>query len=75
MDSIDDFEKFHPKAVKLLRERRNFLVVANNEPYFRWVYAIIRASEQSKGTWTSNDELNYQLWFSLTDSEGVSGYG
>jgi hypothetical protein len=32
-------------------------VVAIDEPYFRTVYELIRATEINKGTWTDQDEL------------------
>lgn len=51
--------EFHPRAAKLMRKQKNFLVVAIDEPYFADVYNLIRDNEKKKGTWTSEDE---QLW-------------
>ena len=57
--SIKDFEKFHPRAVKLLRKRKPFLVVAKDEPYYLSTYEAIRANELLKGTWTEEDEFEF----------------
>lgn len=47
---------FHPRAAKLMRKRKNFVVVAEDEPYFVLVYELIRMFERQKKTWTANDE-------------------
>lgn len=60
-DTVEDFEQFHPRAVKLLRKRKNFLVVAEDEYYYMLVYALIREHERARFRWTEQDELNYQL--------------
>lgn len=51
--------KFHPRAAKLMRKRKNFVVVAVDEPYFIDVYRTIRAHEQQAGRWTDDDERQY----------------
>ena len=63
MSEIQEFEVFHPRAVKLLRKKKNFLVVAEDESYFMVVYSIIKTYEQSAGTWTGDDEERYQQAF------------
>jgi hypothetical protein len=52
--------KFHPRAAKLMKKKKNFLVVAEDEPYFEAVYCVIRSSETLKGTWTEEDERIYK---------------
>lgn len=58
---INGFEDFHPRAVKLLRKRKNFLVIADDEPYFTLVYSLIRSSERLAGRWTDEDEKRYEI--------------
>jgi len=58
---VKGFEEFHPRAIKLLRKRKNFLVVAEDEPYFKTVYDWIRNGQIVKKTWTEEDEHRYQL--------------
>lgn len=58
---VKGFEEFHPRAIKLLRKRKNFLVIAEDEHYFPIVYFWIRNSEIVKKTWTEEDERKYQL--------------
>ena len=53
-------EKFHPRAVKLLRKRKAFVVVAEDEVYFPAVYAMIREDEISKERWTMDDQWEYE---------------
>lgn len=60
MSEIASFEAFHPRAVKLLRKQKNFIVIAEDEPYFAEAYSLIRKNEMSKGTWTEEDERIYQ---------------
>ena len=59
MPEIDELEEFHPRAIKLMRKRKNFVVVACDEPYFLAVYDMIRTHEITKGTWTKADESCY----------------
>ena len=60
MNEIKDFEVFHPRAVKLMRKHKFFIVIANDEPYFLRAYRLIREHESPQGTWTTNDEIIYQ---------------
>lgn len=53
-------QMFHPRAMKLMRKQKNFLVVAEDEPYFERVYSTIRENELEKGTWSKEDERRYQ---------------
>lgn len=50
---------FHPRAAKLMRKRKNFIVIACDESYFMDVYDLIRDSEMQKGTWTIEDQWHY----------------
>ena len=47
------------RAGKLLIDKKPFIVVANDEPYFLRVYSMIRETEQAKGTWTPECEDAY----------------
>lgn len=60
MSEITEFERFHPRAVKLLRKRKQFVVVACDEPYFMKVYSLIRVYEMHKGSWSEVDERVYR---------------
>jgi hypothetical protein len=51
---------FHKRAKKLMVKRKNFVVVAFDEPYFIATYDQIKLNEVLKGTWTVQDERNYQ---------------
>lgn len=53
--------EFHPRAMKLIAKRKNFVAVAEDEPYFSKVYGLIRYHEQCKGTWTEGDEELYRI--------------
>lgn len=55
-----DMEQFHPRAMKLLRKQKNFIVIADDEPYFREAYAMIRDNEIKIGRWSAEDEQAYQ---------------
>mgnify|MGYP005817376085 CR=1 FL=1 len=57
---IESFDTFHPRAMKLLRKKKNFIVVADDEPYFLHVYFEIREHKKEIGRWTANDEKKYQ---------------
>lgn len=52
---------FHPRAAKLMRKKKNFVVIAEDEPYFIDAYRTIRANEQKAGRWTNEDEKQYQI--------------
>jgi hypothetical protein len=58
-DTLD----FHPRAAKLMRKRKNFIVIAEDEPYFVDAYMEIRKHEKAKGTWTDEDEKQYRAAF------------
>jgi hypothetical protein len=58
--TIKDWQEFHPRAVKLLRKRKEFLVVASDEPYVGEVWRMIRGNELRKNTWTNDDEMRYR---------------
>ena len=60
MSEIEEFEKFHPRAVKLLRKKKQFIVIAEDEPYYLQAYALVRSEEKRIGRWTSEDERAYQ---------------
>jgi len=60
---IERLREAHPRAFKLMKKEKFFLVVAIDEPYFINVYDTIRAHEKAKGTWTKKDEI---AWFELT---------
>lgn len=50
----------HPRAAKLMRQEKNFIVIAEHEPYFIFVYSLIRENERHNGTWTGVDEELYR---------------
>ena len=50
---------FHPRAAKLMRKRKNFIVIACDESYFMEAYDLIRDFEMQKGTWTIEDQWHY----------------
>jgi hypothetical protein len=60
LDFIADLENFHPRAMKLMRKKKNFIVIACDEPYFEMAYHQIKLEELLKGTWTEEDERIYQ---------------
>lgn len=45
---------------KLLRNGKTFIVVAVDEPYFSFVYDLIRKQEKHKGRWTDECEAAFQ---------------
>jgi len=55
-DCDGELEKVHPRAIKLLRKQKPFIVIAEDEPYYLKAYGMIRENEQAKGTWTPEDE-------------------
>lgn len=61
---LEAANSFHPRAAKLMAKRKNFVVVAEDEPYFMDVYRTIRAHEMKSGRWTDDDESRYSeiLW-------------
>ena len=48
------------RAGKLLRKGKTFVVVAVDEPYFTFVFGLIRKQELKRGTWSEIDEQWYQ---------------
>lgn len=48
------------RAGKLLRNGKTFIVVAVDEPYFSFVYDLIRKQEKHKGRWTDECEAAFQ---------------
>jgi len=48
------------RAGKLLKKGKFFLVVAEDEPYFKQVYDLIRNREKEIGRWTNEDEEQYE---------------
>lgn len=57
---LAEYEAFHPRAMKLIRKHKNFVVVAEDEPYFLKVYSLIRSHEKEINRWTTEDENRYQ---------------
>jgi predicted transcriptional regulator len=51
---------FNPRAAKLSLKQKPFIVVACDEPYYKYVYGIIRMSEKESGRWSNEDETCYQ---------------
>lgn len=56
LDFIEDLERFHPRAMKLMRKKKNFIVIAQDEPYFGDAYRMIRDNEIAVGRWNNDDE-------------------
>ena len=44
------------RAGKLLRKGKQFIVIADDEPYYLAAYDLICAHESRKGTWTDEDD-------------------
>lgn len=57
--AVEEAQAFHPRAMKLIGKKKNFVVVAEDEEYFIFVYALIRRNEKERGTWSDEDEENY----------------
>lgn len=66
---IAGYETFHPRAMKLIRKKKPFLVVAHDEPYFMHVYGIIRTHEMMSGRWNGEDEKQYLDWVAKSRSK------
>lgn len=62
-DEAKSARAFHPRAMKLIEKRKNFVVVAEDEPYFIDVYMEIRKHEKATGRWTDEDERIYRDTF------------
>lgn len=67
--ALIEMSKFHPRAFKLLRKKKNFIVIADDEPYFIKAYDMIRKHEQEKGTWTAEDERLFKAAFDKRATE------
>lgn len=48
------------RAQKIEVKGKEFIVIAQDEPYFTDVYDIIRRHECYKGRWTAEDEAAYE---------------
>ena len=59
MRTIREILDNHPRAAKLMRKGKYFLVVAHDEPYYPEVYRMIRDHESEKGDWTPDDETAF----------------
>jgi hypothetical protein len=59
--TLAGMNNFHPRAMKLMRKRKNFIVIAEDEPYFRGAYDMIRSHEATLGKWTAGDEIEYHF--------------
>lgn len=63
---MEELDRFHPRAMKLMRKRKPFLVVAIDEDYYMRVYSLIRHNEVGASRWDEEDEVLYQemcrLW-------------
>jgi hypothetical protein len=53
-------KEFHPRAMKLISKKKNFVVVAEDEPYYIQVYAMIRQNEHENWKWSIEDEELFQ---------------
>lgn len=60
-DALVEFENFHPRATKLIKKKKPFIVVAVDEPYFEQVYTLIKSNEEFKKRWTIGDEAAYHM--------------
>lgn len=47
------------RAGRLLLAGEKFLVVKQDEPYFKEVYSMIKIRESQSGTWTAEDEKQF----------------
>jgi len=60
---------FNKRVFDLASTKTPFVVVAQDEPYFREVYNLIRSHEQSLGRWDAKDE---ELFCALTEPDLVN---
>lgn len=60
MNANESLESFHPRAMKLIRKKKPFIVIAIDEPYFVKAYNLIRDYEKQKCTWSEEDEKIYK---------------
>jgi hypothetical protein len=66
----DEGLDFHPRAAKLMKKKKPFIVVAHDEPYFIDVYAKIRLHELARTRWTNEDEEAYQAVHRAAQKKG-----
>ena len=59
-DELGHYLEKYPRAMKLMRKDKNFIVIADDEPYYARVYEMIRHYEKHKRTWTEEDELVFR---------------
>jgi hypothetical protein len=67
--SLKVAKEFHPRAMKLIEKKKNFLVVACDEPYYIEIYKMIRQHEKENCTWTDEDERNFIYALDERDGE------
>jgi hypothetical protein len=48
-----------PRLQKVLASGKKFLIVTETEPYYIYVYGLIREQERKQGSWTWEDEEAY----------------
>lgn len=66
-ENIGEAIKTNPRAWKLMKKKKDFVVVASDELYYMEVYGLIRFWEIDKGRWSSEDAACY--------SEHLKKYG
>lgn len=55
-----DKPSINARALKLMDEHKDFIVISEDEPYYLEVYDRIREIETLKGSWSATDEREYQ---------------
>ena len=60
LENMEETIRFHPRAWKLMLKKKPFLVVANDEPYYKDVYILIRQHQLMEEDWTEEDEMFFQ---------------
>jgi len=68
---LEAAKEFHPRAWKLMQKQKQFVVVAEDEPYYLEVYATIRKHELEIKRWSSQDEIIYQAEIERIEKEGT----
>ncbi len=53
-------KEIHPRTLKLLEQKRPFIVIGIHERYYPQAYMLIREQERIQGTWTADCEDEYQ---------------
>ncbi len=54
-------DRLHPRVLKLVRLCRPFIIIGEREPYYEFVYGLIRKQEKHQGTWTDDCEVAFQV--------------